>query len=200
MPDQSSPRAVAPGFVAAAGWILPGAGYFLLGQVARGTTIGVTILLLFAMGMAVAGARVIEVPGFDDHGSAVYVDLPPGADAQPRKRWIVIQEPFRQILDKPWFMPQLLAGPVALVSAKYSLYLAEPKAPGAAISRLSRSHGRLFEIGTLYTAVAGMLNLLAIIDASWRASQVYARSQAGSATGHSNPGLSNPKSADEVSA
>ena len=31
------------------------------------------------------------------------------------------------------------------------------------------SHGRVNEIGVLYTAVAGMLNLLAIIDASHRA-------------------------------
>ena len=29
----------------------------------------------------------------------------------------------------------------------------------------------IYEIGTLYTAVAGMLNLLAMIDASWRAGQ-----------------------------
>jgi hypothetical protein len=36
-----------------------------------------------------------------------------------------------------------------------------------------KSHARLAEIGTLYTAVAGMLNLLAIIDSSYRASQEH---------------------------
>jgi len=31
------------------------------------------------------------------------------------------------------------------------------------------SHARVSDIGILYTAVAGMLNLMAIIDASYRA-------------------------------
>ena len=34
------------------------------------------------------------------------------------------------------------------------------------------SHSRINEIGVLYTAVAGMLNLLAIIDAASRAEQI----------------------------
>jgi len=33
----------------------------------------------------------------------------------------------------------------------------------------SPSHARLAEISTLYTAVAGMLNLLAVIDSTFRA-------------------------------
>jgi len=32
------------------------------------------------------------------------------------------------------------------------------------------SHARVYEIGVLYTAVAGMLNLMAIIDSAYRAS------------------------------
>ena len=35
-----------------------------------------------------------------------------------------------------------------------------------------KSHGRLWEFGTLYTAVAGMLNLLAILDSAYRAGQL----------------------------
>jgi len=34
-----------------------------------------------------------------------------------------------------------------------------------------QSHSRSWEIGTLYTAVAGMLNLLVIIDSAHRAGQ-----------------------------
>jgi hypothetical protein len=33
------------------------------------------------------------------------------------------------------------------------------------------SHARVNEIGTLYTAVAGMLNLLAIIDSAYRSAR-----------------------------
>ena len=34
----------------------------------------------------------------------------------------------------------------------------------AGMAGVAKSHARLADIGTLYTAVAGMLNLLAIID------------------------------------
>ena len=37
------------------------------------------------------------------------------------------------------------------------------------------SHARVYEIGTLYTAVAGMLNLMAILDAAYRAANEGAR-------------------------
>ncbi|MND00706.1 hypothetical protein D3C83_194180 [compost metagenome] len=37
-------------------------------------------------------------------------------------------------------------------------------------------HARLAEIGTLYTAIAGMLNLLVIIDAAGRADDLRAAS------------------------
>ena len=43
------------------------------------------------------------------------------------------------------------------------------RASGNINSTVAKSHSRLWEIGTLYTAVAGMLNLLAIIDSSHRA-------------------------------
>ena len=65
----------------------------------------------------------------------------------------------------------MLTGPVAIGGAAWSIWAAtEPEgddreAPGAL------SHARVNEIGVLYTAVAGMLNLLAIIDASHRAAQ-----------------------------
>ena len=42
-------RVPAP-FVAVANWLVPGAGYLFIGQVARGLTIGVTILGIFAAG------------------------------------------------------------------------------------------------------------------------------------------------------
>ena len=39
----------------------------------------------------------------------------------------------------------------------------------AADSRVPPSHGRIYDIGTLYTAIAGMLSLLALIDSTGRA-------------------------------
>ena len=60
-------------------------------------------------------------------------------------------------------------GPLDLVASWGSVAASKPgpdsNPPGA------RSHARTNELGVLYTAVAGMLNLLAIIDSSYRAAK-----------------------------
>jgi hypothetical protein len=169
--------------VALFGWILPGGGYFLIGEPARGIVICVTILALFFAGLLIAGVRVIDVPGYDDAGRKVFVYLRRPWPNRPdvievrnttgEGRWILRVHPVSEIGNKVWNVPQALAGPVYFVSAYFSIRVAQPDAntspptPG-----VPRTHGRLAEIGTLYLAVAGVLNLLAIIDASHRAGQL----------------------------
>ena len=121
--------------VAIANWLVPGSGYLLLGQVARGLTIGFTILALFVLGILIGGIHVVDPPIFSTaHGFAEY-----------RTR----------ILEKPWYIGQFLSGAIGLISGWIG-----PGQPA--------SHARANEIGTLYTAVAGMLNLLATIDSAYR--------------------------------
>jgi hypothetical protein len=170
--SQTSGHFSAPSpLVALCGWLVPGSGYLLIGQTVRGLVIGVTILVLFTLGVLIAGIRVIDVPGYDDRGSAVYVNaagqksMPPG----PGDRWSLRARPFAEVANKPWFVGQILAGPVCLIGARWSLDVSKPTE--AHPSAVPRSHGRIAEIGTLYTAIAGMLNLLATLDAAWRASQ-----------------------------
>src|SRR5206468_10046686 len=69
------------------------------------------------------------------------------------------------LLEKPWFMGQVLTGPISLAGSIASNRVNPDRT----------SHSRSWEIGTLYTAVAGMLNLLAIIDASARAADAEDR-------------------------
>jgi len=128
--DSSVPAPV----VALVTWVLPGSGYWLIGQRARGLTIGITIIVLFVLGLLIGGMRVVD---------------PPPA---------FFSNPVSAITDKPWFVGQILAGPMTLLTASIS------NSP-----EYFSSHSRVNEIGTLYTAVAGMLNLLAIIDAAYRA-------------------------------
>ena len=133
MASQSS-SSVPPPIVALSTWIVPGSGYWLIGQRGRALTVGITILILFILGLLIGGVRV--------------VDVPPG----------VLSSPVNAVSQKPWFVGQILAGPITLIASSIGHdegYFA--------------SHSRLNEIGTLYTAVAGMLNLLAIIDAAYRA-------------------------------
>jgi hypothetical protein len=130
----SSPANNVPApLVALAGWLVPGAGYWLIGQRSRALISGITILILFILGCLIGGMKVIDP-------ASSYSNL------------------FRAIMQKPWFVAQILAGPITLISALIA------KGPQFVVS-----HVRVNEIGTLYTAVAGMLNLLVIIDCSHRA-------------------------------
>ncbi len=129
--------------VAIVGWLVPGSGYWLIGHRTRAIVICATILALFLFGLLVGGIRVIESPDFVGRGTLV-----------------------SRILEKPWFIGQVFVGPVGLVSSWIAQAAAGSSQYGSIVS-----HARLAEIGTLYTAVAGMLNLLAIIDASHRAAK-----------------------------
>jgi hypothetical protein len=145
--------AVPPPVVALAGWVLPGAGYLLIGHRARSLTVCATILILFVLGLLIGGVRVIDPPASLD-------------------------KPLNAVLDKPWYIGQILAGPVTLVTSWIG---AESRAADAGslandpeeLMEAGRyywaSHARSNEIGTLYTAIAGMLNLLTIIDSAYRA-------------------------------
>ena len=72
---------------------------------------------------------------------------------------------FQRIIGKPWFIGQVLNGPLGIGAAIASDQLAQSSYKNV------EAKARLAEIGTLYTAVAGMLNLLTILDAFARAAQ-----------------------------
>ena len=133
MAKYSSSSVPAP-IVALATWVVPGSGYWLIGQRARALTVGISIVCLFVLGLLIGGVKVVETP--------------PG----------LLSSPVNAVSQKPWFVGQILAGPITLVSASIG-----------SSEKYYSSHARVNEIGTLYTAVAGMLNLLAIIDAAYRA-------------------------------
>ena len=176
MPQTSSGFIAPAPLVAAAGWALPGLGYVLIGQKGRGIAIGITIVILFILGLLIGGVRVVDVPGYDDQGRRVVLDSRGNRiDRTSRPDlsgdWALTARPFAEIANKPWFVGQILAGPICLIAAHYSLDIAQPAGPNSMTSAVPRTHSRIAEIGTLYTAIAGMLNLLAIIDSSYRAAQ-----------------------------
>ena len=170
-----------PPLVALAGWLVPGGGYLLIGQRSRGMTIGVTIVVLFFLGLLIGGVRALEVPGWDEDGHQIRLNargykVHPDDVSYGRAQWVMRRNALSEIRAKPWSIAQVLTGPVAMVGAWWSIWAAtdpdgddgDGEPPGVV------SHGRVNEIGVLYTAVAGMLNLLAIIDAAHRAAQAEA--------------------------
>jgi len=63
LPSRRSFKVPAP-IIAVVTWLIPGSGYFLLGQYARGLTIGITILILFMLGCLIGGIHVVDPPVF----------------------------------------------------------------------------------------------------------------------------------------
>jgi hypothetical protein len=123
-----------------AGFVLPGAGHFLLGERKRGVLIGFAVVLLFVAGLLVGGVRVVELPDFTTRGNLL-----------------------SQLLAQPAFLGQFFAGPLALMAGYLSKLLAADPTTTAIVS-----HSRIYDIGMLYTAIAGALNLLAIVDSTSR--------------------------------
>lgn len=130
-------------------FLVPGLGQIYQGRVAKGLIFMFGILGLFIFGMALGDFKIVYW------------------------RWVnPLQNSEKFYL---WHLGQLPAGLVALPAmiqatlAHYGLgpilggYLVEP--PQDVINGLYRPLGRLVEMGTIYTEVAGLLNVLAIFDA-----------------------------------
>ena len=179
MAERSS-RSVPVFLVAVASWLVPGLGYWLIGERVRAFVAGGTIILLYVSGLLIGGVRVIETPGYGDHGQRLLVvqdggaeqtsestDLPDGAAAT----WVMQVHPIDELRNKPWNIPQVLVGPIHLAACWGSVLASRPIAAGSNQPVGVRSHARTNEIGSLFAAIAGMLNLLVIIDASSRAAE-----------------------------
>jgi hypothetical protein len=165
-----------PLVVALAGWTLPGLGYLLIGQRARGVTVGVTVVTLFVMGLLIGGVRSLEVPTAEREDAQRERLANPSRAVQPRPRLL------DELRNKPWSIAQVMNGPIGIAAGFASIWAGTPKpvevigpdgekeidyiAPGI------ESHARVNEIAVLYTAVAGMLNLLTMIDSASRAGRM----------------------------
>jgi len=124
-------------------WVLPGLGHFLLGYRTRGIVLAVSILGLWAGGLLVGGIGVID-------------NRPPDRDANA-PRGVNL-----------WYAGQVLVGPSIVVNYARGSILARQNPMPDDDPALEPSFGRVYEQGVLYTALAGLLNLLAMLDASFR--------------------------------
>jgi hypothetical protein len=188
-------NSASPILVGLCAWLVPGWGYFLIGQRARALVVGISIIALFLAGIVIGGIRIMDPPGwgqygfkdelvqkFDQRHRAYYTDLTrveptsatQAADPASGNDKVVgpalITQPITELSDKPWFVGQILCGPLTLAASALSVDLAKPTTDSPTPHEgVAMSHSRSWEIGALYTAVAGMLNLLVIIDSTYRA-------------------------------
>lgn len=125
---------------AVAGWLFPGLGHFLLGQRRRGVILAISISLLWIGGLTLGGISVID-----------------------RKT------------HPAWFIGQMLVSPSVLVNYYHVRLRAElpgepqpQTSPNQPPPPYEPSFSHVHEEGTLCTALAGLLNLLAIMDVVYR--------------------------------
>lgn len=126
---------------AVAAWLVPGLGHFLCGHTRRGL-----ILLLCIGGMWTGGLLIGGIS--------------------------VVQSRSSEGMLRPWYLGQAVIAPSIAVEYTHDRYRArfagrDPMPTDASIP-YQPAYGRAYEIGTLYTALAGLLNLLAIVDIVYR--------------------------------
>ncbi len=146
---------------AVAGWLVPGLGHLILGQKRRGIVLCVAILALWLCGILIGGISVI-----DRHDRGEPPDNNPGARSQ--SWWF-----YGQAMVAPSLLVDFLRSGMANSHAIKSGHPEDPNPRGLLLPLRANdsdsappyepSFGRVAEQGTLYTALAGMLNLLAII-------------------------------------
>ncbi|MBL1217024.1 MAG: hypothetical protein D8M59_05955 [Planctomycetes bacterium] len=133
------------------GWLLPGLGHWSLGYRRRGVLIAVGVLSIYVLGLLIGGLYVID---------------------SKNARW--------------WFYGQCLSGPATPIIQYWRSAGHEPPAippetdlppghgdtpgdAGSAQTTLTPSFSHINEVGTLYTTIAGMLNLVALFDVMYLA-------------------------------
>ncbi len=152
------------GLALLAAWLFPGLGHILIGEKARGLLVGSAVIIAFVGGLLLGGVNSAEAPTvlpLQTNGISV-----PG-------------EIFGKVMNRPWFVPQIMCGPLTIGAATAAARVnASPRLA------VYKSHIRMGDVGTLYCGVAGMMNLLAMVDAAGRAARRSQDAAAAAAGGH----------------
>jgi hypothetical protein len=135
---------------------LPGLGHFSLGETRRAIGIAAGILGLFVSGLFIGGIDCVdrrENPVWFI-GQALVGPVALATDWVHQSQLKVI-DPRTSQLRSP--LPNEVRGPGAI---------AQPAKPGER-PPYSKSLGKMNELGTLFCAIAGMINLIAIVDVAY---------------------------------
>ena len=139
-------------------WLVPGLGHLYQGRTAKGILFFVCIMSTFAYGVYLGGSKDLG------WGRAVYASWRPGDRRLPYLCQVWMGLPALPALVQA---SRVRGGKTPL----WGGFMAPPgldRAPGEALPMLDLLHKRLnrfFELATVYTMVAGLLNVLAIFDA-----------------------------------
>jgi len=128
-------------------WLIPGLGHFYLGHKTRGIIFLVVITLTFCTGAAIGGVKTISPTRVTYKADRIRID-----DEKIEVRsW--------------WFFGQILNGGYALTACAVGKY-SDPTNVDGVPRYLAWPSG---DVGSVYSGIAGLLNLLIIIDVLARA-------------------------------
>lgn len=145
-----------PAIAAFLAWLLPGLGHFYQRRYAKALLFFICILGTFLFGVYLSSDAEVG------WGRAVYVSWRPTDKRYPYLAQAFVGAPaFPALLQamrvkggKPPVLNGFMAPPTM-----------EPKQGQVTVDAVHRRLGRYFELGTVYTMIAGLLNILAIFDA-----------------------------------
>lgn len=171
-----------PALAAFLSWLVPGLGQLYQGRRFKGTAFMVSLMGTFLMGLWLGGGTVVYAswrPG--EKRIEFFGQAGIGAAAIPSLvQASLVAGSWRQPLGSAgWFAPPLLRGQPVSEAYRQSVIDRDPeigpqdfdglrflpRQPGDQLSLWRRRLGRFFDLGTLYTTIAGLLNLLVVYDA-----------------------------------
>lgn len=137
-----------PGLAALWAWLWPGAGHLYQRRYAKGILFMVCILSTYFFGLAMGGGHVVYASWNKTERRWQYIcQLGVGLPALP-----ALVQARRQASGRPVLFGGIMAPPVITVFDDQ-------------LSEWHKTYNLYFELGTLYTMIAGLLNVLAIYDA-----------------------------------
>jgi hypothetical protein len=155
--DLKDPRLAA--FLA---WLVPGLGHVYQGRTGKGVLFFVCIVGTFLYGLYIGGGRVVyaSTPSMLTRWQ-YFCQLGAGLPALPalvqRERMQAGKTP----LVADWFMrPPAMHGDFRSTDASGNQVVHPDE-----LAKWNHDHGDMFEMGTVFTVIAGLLNLLVIYDA-----------------------------------
>ena len=129
-------------------WLIPGVGHLYQGRRGKGILFLVCILSIYFLGLSMGGGRVVYAKWDDtEKRLPLLCQLGVGLPTMPA----LVQA----------FLVNNGMNPIEIAGVRFMA----PPVDNQENAQLHRKYGYLFEMGTLYTMIAGLLNILVIYDA-----------------------------------
>lgn len=161
----------------------PGLGHLYLRQTQRGLLAGAGVLFLFLTGLFIGGVSCIDrrENGVWFLGQALVGPLAFGVDYLHQSQFKVIEAGVRRTPRPDEYRDPATAQPVRIslnASGVPTAVTPSGKTVSPAFPPYTKSIGRTNELGTLFTTIAGFVNLIVIIDAAFNVPLVRRRKTA----------------------